>query len=389
MRAPTRLIVLLVGLVSLVCAGVGLAVPASAAPAAFLKISDEKVPVPSGFTTATWDCLCSGPVRIQRYDIDTTFTDDVLTDAAPEGDRVAVSGFEVGHRYRLYLVDQSGSVRYARSGVIEGVEGARRHLVDNLLTAPVVDAHGLSADVAVRTARPALVEIRVGTLPVFSTPTGAELTASGIVSTDYSRAQVPDYATVMRGLLPATHYFWAVRATDATLGTQTLWGEFTTRRRTVDVTFDRVHIDDDSDELSDGELEFGYWVHGTFVAIDPRRDLGTGGDLITGRRLLWTDTRPPTNDPMIVSVYGHDDDDGLLTPAICLYALASSSLSAFPVGESFGSSVCHDDAQVNAAMVLVPEFRTGPEDQDRTGQARTTQGSLKFTAFLSYHVRYV
>jgi len=54
-----------------------------------------------------------------------------------------------------------------------------------------------------------------------------------------------------------------------------------------------------------------------------------------------------------------------------------------------GSSVCHDDAQVNAAMVLVPEFRIGPENQDLTGQARTTQGALKFTAFLSYHVRYV
>ena len=371
----------------------GLAAPASAEPQPFLKIADELVPVPSGFTSASWDCRCDEPVTLIRDDRTTGVQTVVYSNAPGVANRAAMSGFEVGHVYRFRLVSQDGPYAYADAGPIRGVEGAREALIDGgLLATPVVSPNGISALFRLGTSRPAVIHVTVGTQPPYSTPGGLVLPAAGVVASDYSRGAVQDLSTTLWGLKAAQQYYFVVRAVDTSLRVQTVTGSFTTKKRTVDVTFGRIRIVDDSDDLSDGEISFTFRAHDSASVQQPHYNLGTGDFLNIPLTIRWTDTRPGSNDPMILTVYGHEDDwvfGGIECVVWGLGWWAPGYPTSASVGQSTRSTECSDVAEVNAAVPVVPAYQTGRElfTSDPI-ILHADQGALKFDAEVVYTVSY-
>jgi hypothetical protein len=384
-----RLAVLGVTVLALLGLGTGLAAPSSAAPKAVLKIADEQIPVPSGFTTASWDCACAEAVQLIQYDYapgSTTPVQRVVHSNGPSVSAgVALSGFELRHVYRFSLVSQAGTTRYADAGPVVTVEGNRTHPVDDLLGNPKVDRHGTSATIRTSSRRVALQFVSVGTQPPVATTAGLQLPPGSVVASAFSGFVVTDFTAELKGLTPSTHYFFVVRAVDTQtggLGEQSKSGEFDTLERVVDTTFQKIFIDDDSDDLSDGEIQFAYYVDKWWFRTEPEHDLGTGDTMNVPYTDRWAQRRGD-NSPVIARVMGHDDDG---VTAICLWAVPSSITPS--LGEEVGSDSCGDDASAAVALPVLPSDDTKPEAFTSTATIRTTKGSLKFTAQLSYRVFY-
>jgi len=387
-RAPLpRIAVLVVALLALLGAGAGLAAPASAAPSAVLKIADETVPVPSGFTRASWDCACTEPVKLIRYDYgsgSTTPVQTVVSSNGPSVADVALSGFEIGHVYRFSLVSQDGPYRYADAGPVVTVEGRATHPADDLLGTPTADRHGISVTVRTATPRPAVQFVTIGTRPPVATPTGPQLPPDSVVASASSGGAVRDLAAELTGLTPSTRYFYVVRAVDATLGEAVRTGQVDTLERVVDVTFQKIVVDDDSDDLSSGEIEFAYYVDKKFAWHEPEHDLSTGDTMDVPFTRRWIDDRAGDNAPVIARVDGHDDDG---VTSICLWAYTAHDITP-RLGETARSDSCGDGASSAVGLPVLPADTSRPESFQATGVIRTTQGSLKYTAHLSYRVFY-
>ena len=76
---------------------------------------------------------------------------------------------------------------------------------------------------------------------------------------------------ILKGLRPKTHYYYIIEANDEKkLGPPTFaTGEFTTATPQLSVSFDSVRMIDDSDELSDGDIQLGFFANGKLVKVIP------------------------------------------------------------------------------------------------------------------------
>jgi len=98
--------------------------------------------------------------------------------------------------------------------------------------------------------------------PVFSNGVWTEPYMDGIIGPEI----VQPYKTKMffdaMSLLPDTTYYFIVTAPTAAneVPVQTV-GTFTTLRRTLTITFDTVHVTDDSDKGAKGAGDFTFWFH--------------------------------------------------------------------------------------------------------------------------------
>jgi hypothetical protein len=165
--------------------------------------------------------------------------------------------------------------------------------------------------------------------------------------------------------------------------------DFVTKSRVISADIHTVHIIDDSDDLSDGEINFFYRVGRTGTDF-PERDLGTGDTFDPGFHREFFDDA--TNEPMGAYVSGWDEDEAVFAPGhgLCLRAWIPGPYErTFPsVGEWGESTECWDDAGIAIHIPVVPARERDNETFATTVHLVTTGYALKFEADLTYSVSY-
>jgi len=110
------------------------------------------------------------------------------------------------------------------------------------------------------------------------------------------------------GLHPDTSYIYAVLA--VTDGDDVMtWGPFSTQRRTLSWTIDEIYINDDSDDLSDGDLSFKFIMETDNATKEAtlKRDAGTDESIYPQVELV---SEGDDSAYVTLTVYGFDDDVG-------------------------------------------------------------------------------
>jgi hypothetical protein len=118
-------------------------------------------------------------------------------------------------------------------------------------------------------------------------------------------------------LKPDTLHFYTVKATDKNGSVVRLQGTFKTRKQRVAVTFQKIVVDDDSDDLGSGELGVGMFVGpGSEPDFDYVGDLATGDTKnLSGPKYTGTFMNP--SDPLALTVRAVDNDESSFSLNTC------------------------------------------------------------------------
>jgi hypothetical protein len=133
---------------------------------------------------------------------------------------------------------------------------------------------------------------------------------SDIASTNFAQIGTQHQAQ-LNTLKPSTLYHYVISAHDKKSG---LWfktsGTFKTFRRMVTVNFRKLWITDDSDDLSAGDLRFGFYINGQPAAKYPSgsgyASLDTGDQKTINRTVGFTNAKPT----LTLKATGFDNDVG-------------------------------------------------------------------------------
>jgi hypothetical protein len=188
-------------------------------------------------------------------------------------------------------------------------------------------------------------------------------------------------------LEPDTDYFWLVKMTNQAGQSVCRDGSFRTKARLSTLTVQSVHVFDDSDETSAGDLRFGFFVNPTFdhnqgnpVAFFPSSgetsiNSGTGVDFEPDVKLVI-----PNLEDIAFNVTGSDDDEyvglGLRT---CGQLMIPRNTAA--------SSDCGDFNGKTVPLHLGPEA-PGQEEISRNFKVRVVGGALEFEVNCHLEVTY-
>ncbi|MBZ0113689.1 MAG: hypothetical protein K8J08_14585 [Thermoanaerobaculia bacterium] len=188
-------------------------------------------------------------------------------------------------------------------------------------------------------------------------------------------------------LEPSTNYFWLIKMTNKAGESVCRDGSFRTKARLSTITVQSVHVFDDSDETSAGDLRFGFFVNPTFdsnqgdpVAFFPSTgetsiNSGTGVDFEPDVKLVV-----PNLEDIDFNVTGSDDDEyvglGLNT---CGQLMIPRNSSA--------SNDCGDYNGKTVPLHFGPEA-PGQEEISRNFRVRVLRGALEFEVTCHLQVTY-
>lgn len=195
------------------------------------------------------------------------------------------------------------------------------------ITGVTVTPHGTFATFAVATAAPTKLHIDVGI------PNSSGQCLTIVASADSPTAT--SHTKQLIGLKAIRLHCYVLRATDATNVDYTQNGTFTTLGREVTVSFNKLHMIDDSDDLSTAELDV--WFHFNDIVTPflhlTAPDIGSGDDATFSLGMILHNA-PET---LKLRIIGLDDDAGPLNLAFdCVWV----ATDGFPPGS--GSNDCAD-----------------------------------------------
>jgi hypothetical protein len=152
-----------------------------------------------------------------------------------------------------------------------------------------------------------------------------------------------DHETIVPKLDPDTDHFFVISASDKTTG---LWfkvsGKFHTLRRRVGVTFAKVKLVDDSDDLSAGDLAFGFFINGDNKPNGKPMTFGMHAD--TGSTKTANVSGSIVNAPATLTLKstGYDDDETEWVPLgpFIVILLNSCGTAASDPGLAEGENDC-------------------------------------------------
>lgn len=180
----------------------------------------------------------------------------------------------------------------------EVVDAIAECIAKPCITGVTFEPHGTFVGFVVKTTKPARLKIEAST----SAPSANGVFAH-VDSSNQTFWNATDWDGLLTGLTSNTTYHYVVRATDADGNVMRKQGTFATQKRQVEVTFQRVYVIDDSDDLSVCDCYFTFAANGqtsnTYLA-----DLGTGQ---TGWPNI-TLTLPDAPENVTLQVLGKDDD---------------------------------------------------------------------------------
>lgn len=199
-----------------------------------------------------------------------------------------------------------------------------------------------------------------------------------------------NHDATLSSLEPNTLHHYVLSAYDKQ---HKLWfkkkGSFTTLKRAVTVTFEKVKVTDDSDDLSPGDLVFAFRINGN---LSPNgKDLTFGGNISTDEtkniNLQATILNPgPT---IKINVVGYDDDETEWIPIGPFIMLLLNSCGKGAISEkegsgetdcgewtgksgSYSTTILADGADPNAPVITTFTLTANPVEDDSELAFRVT-----------------
>jgi hypothetical protein len=118
------------------------------------------------------------------------------------------------------------------------------------------------------------------------------------------------HETIVPNLVPCTDHFFVISASDKKTG---LWfkvsGKFHTLCRRVAVTFAKVKVIDDSDDLSAGDLAFGFFINGQNEPNGKPMTFGTHADSGSTKNANVSGSIVKAPATLTLKATGYDDDE--------------------------------------------------------------------------------
>jgi hypothetical protein len=241
------------------------------------------------------------------------------------------------------------------------------------ITSVTVDPHGTFAGFSIATNESVYMTLNVHK----ATASGNDCIAGTLAATQTTILPVTSWTPQLTGLEPGKLHRWSVQATDANGNKQSKSGCFSTLKRSVAVTFQKVTVNDDSDGFGAGacDCRFYFWAgsnaSGKFypgsgeVSID-------SGDSATPNVTITVSNAPTS---LALGATGNDDDTdfGQFGPY------------GYPTSGS-GSNNCHD---WSSASMTVAMNATGPAEAFTGSFHLSTGGAIAFEVWGVYKVSYV
>jgi hypothetical protein len=294
----------------------------SASPNPVVYVTKPKgtiVLVKQGMTTVTWDAGADKPNAEVWVSVDggkeTLFSD------THKGTKATTIQFGKTHTFKLW----NSTHQYVWASV--KVTAKYYPFIENVKKEP----HGTFAKITFTTTEGSLPVVSVSTKPLQNLPgvsTKDEKMwskTSDIAYTNFAQTGTKHEAQ-LNNLDPGTPYYYVISAHDKKSG---LWfktiGIFKTFRRMVTVNFRKLWITDDSDDLSAGDLRFGFYINGQPTAKYPSgsgyASLGTGDQKTINKTVGFTNAKPT----LTLKATGFDNDVG--------FGGLDSSGANFPAGD--------------------------------------------------------
>jgi hypothetical protein len=247
-------------------------------------------------------------------------------------------------------------------------------LIKEIVKSIAVVPHGTFANFTVSTTEPAAFELQASTDPAMK---GGSLV--NVESAIFNLQYVTNWPTHLSNLKPNTLFHYLLKVKPQKGLPYLKKGTFTTLKRRVAVTFEKIHMVDDSDDLSDCDCAFGFSVPGAPLEVYTG-SVASGTD-VHPNRTVTVNNAPAA---LKLKVLGWDDDEDELIPfgPFLISVLNTCGPLQKPGGE------CDGDGAQGSTMV----------DADSSGLDENTGGgtfkidafgpSLKFTVTGSYKVSY-
>jgi hypothetical protein len=187
--------------------------------------------------------------------------------------------------------------------------------IDNIEPEP----HGMSAKIKFTTDSSSLPVVMVSNKPPAPFPPASKqdvqvFNQNDLISSNFAQTGTVHEA-ILTDLQPDTEFHYVISAFDKSSG---YWwkvkGKFRTLRRSVNVTFEKIKVVDDSDDLSDGDLLFGFFVNG--------KNAPNGSPLTVGAHLGTSESKTINISASLLNVpaslqlkaIGYDDDEDEIIP---------------------------------------------------------------------------
>jgi len=254
----------------------------------------------------------------------------------------------------------------------------------NTIKSVTITPHGTFAAFHVTTHKPTSFHIQVSTQDTLDSQ-GNFATVVGFPIINL--AKQTDYSAKYMNLAPATLYHYIVRAKDAQGKYYKKTGAFTTLKRVVKVNFTKIEIVDDSDDLSEGDLGFGFCVHKS-SPLSYSGGFDTGATFDPNAHFTIKDA-PET---MKLRVAGFDDDNVEVIPIgpFLMSTLNTCGMAAGCEAPS-GDSDCDFEHAIGAKTIDVSGLAQGLTETEGDTFEMLVGGAgsdLKFKAEGNYQVSY-
>jgi hypothetical protein len=220
-----------------------------------------------GTTTVTWDAGADKPYAQVWVSVDGG-AETLFANTYKGGPKAATIQVGKTHTFKLW----NSTKQYVWASV--SVTAKYYPFIENIKR----DPHGTFAKIRFTTKEASLPVVSVSTkpppnflnFPVVSTKDEKTWTKpSDIAYTNFAQTGTQHEAQ-LNTLKPGTPYYYVISAHDKKSG---LWfkmpGIFKTLNRVVTVNFRKLWITDDSDDLSAGDLRFGFYINGQPAAKYP------------------------------------------------------------------------------------------------------------------------
>lgn len=297
----------------LVALSLGAVSPESASAAGSLQVTPNLITMLSAQSQAqvsvSWSTGSSSMGFVKVKVDDSPFQSKILSGVSGTNQPYVV---HCCHTYQFTLTDAqgapivgAGTVKVKTQVALPGgmLQGCWNGCITQDLTFPT----GTYAAVNVATDEPAMILVEASTEAPNPNGTfdGKPIDASLFTITKQTHLQGN-----LKGLQPNTTYHYILRATDTNGGVDKRIGSFKTYKRVVTVTLTTIHVINDSDPWSDGELTFGFSLYDyATVPSPPSTELGVyhkgDGATITTSAVLTQSNAPS---PLKIQVAGKDDD---------------------------------------------------------------------------------
>jgi hypothetical protein len=393
-RTILRLLIVLV----LVCFGL----PARAAPNISANPTEvifyTKSPNMQKSTTITWDAEAGNdPVGVY---VTVNGTGEQLMHTGATGTKTA-KFIKLNNTYEFCLWGKDHSVKLKCVTVATKLVEVKLQigLIHNLQVTP----RGHSVKISFTTDRTAAAFVQVSDKAPKSFPIISKEDVAAFEPQDVVSASLPSikssHSVELPKLEPGKDFFFVIAAHDKQTG---LWfkvkGKFRTLQRKVSVTFQKIKVINDSDDLSPGDLVFGFFVNGQNAPNGKPMTFGTHTEDEATKTSNITGSAVGAPTTLTLKTIGYDDDETEWIPVGPFVAVLANTCGAGDVtnpSTTEGENSCGEWTSGSKSFDLkaISENVSNIEDftQTFTVQARPKgdDSEVSFDVTGTFRVQYV